>query len=54
MNQELSSIKEWAEEIAGEWDGDNPGRAEDRAHQAQDILDKVVELSILINEMKDL
>ena len=50
----LEQIKKWAEEISGQWDGDKPGRAEDRAHQAQDVIDKVEELSILINEMENL
>lgn len=26
------------ERISGAWDGDNPGRAEDRAHTADDII----------------
>ena len=51
---ELNKIKKWAEEIAGEWNGDEPGRQEDRAHQATDILEKVAELEELIEGMDNL
>ena len=50
----LDQIKKWAEEIQGSWDGDLPGRAEDRAHQATDILEKVKELETLIANMENL
>jgi len=50
----LEQIKKWAEEIAGEWNGDESGRGEDRAHQANDILEAVKNLEELISEMDNL
>lgn len=50
----LKQIKEWAEEIAGQWNGDEPGSAEDRAMQANDILEKVAELEELIKGMYEI
>ncbi len=50
----LSDIIEWAEEIAGEWNGDEPGSQEDRANQALEIIEKVTELKELINDMENL
>lgn len=50
----LSTIKKWAEDIAGSWDGDKSGSLEDKAHQAQEILEKISELESLIDGMDDL
>jgi hypothetical protein len=50
----LEQIKKWADGIAGSWDGDMPGSAEDRAGQANEILEKVAELESLIEEMDNL
>lgn len=52
MRNELNSIKRQAEEIASQWNGDEPGLAEDRAHVATDILKKCEELSELLNEIE--
>jgi hypothetical protein len=49
-----NDIAEWAEAIQGEWDGDNAGRLEDRAHCADDIIGKCNELKELIAEMENL
>lgn len=38
---ELANLKKKMEEIAGEWNGDEPGLKEDRAHAAHDILEAV-------------
>ena len=43
-----------ADEDAGKWDGDNPGRGKDIAHVANDISDKAKELSALLNEYSQL
>ena len=51
---DLKGIRKWAEDISGEWNGDNPGRKEDRAHQANEIIEKVDELLELINGMENL
>jgi len=53
-NLDLKSIRKWAENIAGNWNGDNPGRSEDRAMQANEIIEKVDELIKLINGMENL
>jgi len=49
----LELIKKWAESISGQWNGKEPGIQEDRAHQANDILEKVKELEQLINDLDD-
>lgn len=50
----LDDIIAWADEIAGEWDGNEPGRQEDRGHQANDIIQKAQELQQLLLEMSKL
>jgi hypothetical protein len=50
----VNDIQEWAEAIAGEWDGDNPGRLEDRATCASEIIAKLNEVKELIAEMENL
>jgi hypothetical protein len=50
----LKDIKKWAIEIASEWDGDLPGSAEERAHQASDILLAVENLEELMGGMENL
>lgn len=50
----LEQIKKWAEEISGSWNGDNSGSAEDRAHQANEILEKVAELEQFISDIDEL
>ena len=47
----LSQIKEEAQEIAGEWNGDESGVKEDRALIASDIIDKVDEIRELLAEL---
>jgi hypothetical protein len=49
----LIEIKKYAEEIAGQWNGDESGRAEDRAGIAGDILIKIDELNKLLAELED-
>ncbi len=50
----LEQIKKWAENIQGNWDGDLPGGAEDRAGQAGEILEAVANLEELIQGMDEL
>ena len=50
----LEQIKKWAEEIAGEWNGDEGGSQEERAGQANDILEAVENLQELIEGMENL
>jgi hypothetical protein len=51
---DLKGIKKWAEEIAGEWNGDEAGSQEERAGQANEIIEKVDELIELIGGMENL
>ena len=50
----LRKLKMEMEYIAGQWDGDKPGLAEDRAHVASDIMTKCDEMIELLDEMNDL
>ncbi len=54
MEKNLDKIKSWAEDIAGQWNGDEPGGAEDRAHQANDILEAIKNLEELVEGMDNL
>jgi hypothetical protein len=51
---EISTIQKWAEGIAGEWNGDESGSQEDRAMQAEDIIEKCKELKELLEGMENL
>lgn len=50
----IDDIVEWANQITGEWNGDEPGTQEDRAHQADEIIEKALELRELILGMEQL
>ena len=43
-NSEPKDFIPYFEEIAGQWDGDLPGRGEDRAHIALEIIELLKEL----------
>lgn len=51
---DLKGISKWAEEIAGEWNGDEGGSQEERAQQALDIIEAVKNLTELIEGMDNL
>jgi hypothetical protein len=51
---EINTIQKWAEEVAGEWNGDESGSQEDRAMQAEDIIEKCKELKELLEGMENL
>lgn len=51
IKEHLLKLKEEAERISGNWNGDNPGFAEDQAHIANEIIEKVDELLDLIEEL---
>lgn len=51
IEEKLLALKKEAEEISGNWNGDDPGYAEDQAHIANDIIEKVDELLDLIKEL---
>ncbi len=50
----LLSLKEEYKRIAGAWDGGNAGLLEDRAHVANEIVQKIDELSDLLEEYKNI
>lgn len=50
----VNDIEKWAFDISAEWNGKNPGSQEDRARQADDIIEKCQELKELIQAMSDL
>jgi len=51
MEKTLKDIKAEAEQVAGEWNGDEPGVLEDRANIAGDILEAVKNLEELLAEL---
>ena len=54
MSVERIPLKQWKadmEEIAGQWNGDKPGMAEDRAHAALEAIAAIEKLEELLNEL---
>lgn len=51
IKDELKKLIKECEEIAGNWNGDEPGYAEEQAGIANDIIEKSNELLELINEL---
>lgn len=51
---EIDDAIEWANGIAGEWNGKLPGRLEDRAMRAQELIEKAQELQDLIKELENM
>ena len=49
---DLASMKTWAEEVAGRWNGDEPA-GEDKAMCAKEIAEKCAELQTLLDEMAE-
>lgn len=50
---DLDKLKQWAEDIQGQWNGKESGLAEDRSHCASEIVTKVGELEELLEEMSE-
>ncbi len=50
----VNDIAEWAFTISSEWNGKESGSLEDRAHQANEIIEKCNELKKLIAGMEGL
>ena len=48
----LAELDSEAGEISGAWNGDEAGVAEDRAHAADEIINKVHELQELLNYLQ--
>jgi hypothetical protein len=53
MDLDLKAISTYAEEISGNWNGKESGRAEEKADIAKDIKEKVAELRTLLAELND-
>lgn len=51
LYEELDKLDKQAEEIAGEWNGDESGTQEDMAMIAADIREKIKELKELIESL---
>lgn len=49
----LAELDSEAGEISGSWNGDKPGRPEERAGVADEIVGKVHELQALITYLQD-
>lgn len=49
--QTLKEIEDYANEVAGQWNGDLPGTEEERATTAYEILEKLKELKQLLEEL---
>lgn len=51
IKEELLKLRKEAEEISSNWNGDEPGYREEQASIANDIIEKVDELLVLIEEL---
>lgn len=49
---ELKQLKERMEYISGEWNGDEPGRQEENAHIAEEVIQKIDEIDKLLEELR--
>lgn len=47
----MEKLKKEMEEIAGSWNGDESGTAEDRAHAANDVLEHIKAIEELLEEL---
>lgn len=50
----IKQLKAGMEEISGQWDGDLPGVAEDRARVANEIIDYCDKLFELLTEFEEI
>jgi len=53
MDLDLQAISKYAEEISGQWNGDESGLLEERASIANDIIEKVEEVRNLLKELDE-
>lgn len=51
MEEELKKIIKYAEEVAGQWNGDDYSSAEDRAMIANEIIEHCDEVISLLKEL---
>jgi hypothetical protein len=50
---QLADLTKAAEEVSGQWNGDMPGLAEDRANVANEIIEKCAELTELLKSLEE-
>ncbi len=53
MEKTLLELRREMEEIQGQWNGDNPGRAEDRASTAGDVVERINEIEKLLADLDE-
>jgi len=51
--KQLEQLQEWAGAIGAEWNGDLPGRLEDRAHLTSDLKAKCQEAIAIVKELEE-
>lgn len=51
MREELLKLKEKLDNIAGNWNGDESGTPEDRAHAAVEGIDHIEGLILILGEL---
>jgi len=49
MTKTLRQLRKDLEEIAGHWNGDNPGQQEDDARIAIEVIEKIKEINELLS-----
>ena len=49
----LEAVRKHADMVAGLWDGDNPGRLEDGAGAAKELLEALDTVESCLEEIKD-
>jgi len=52
MNNELKKLKEYFEDVASNWNGDESGIGEDRGAAAYEALDLISEIEDILLELK--
>lgn len=50
-NMELEKLQARMDEIAGQWNGDLPGRQEDNAHIALEVIEHIKEINLLLDSI---
>lgn len=53
MEKSLLELRREMQEIRGQWNGDDPGRAEDRAMTATDIVERIGEIEKLLADLDE-
>jgi len=51
MKTELEHLKQTLSEIAGAWNGDEPGHQEERAQIAQEAIEQIEKLEVTLADL---